>query len=149
MTFFDTLIPTLAAVLLGGAIGLERQTRGHAAGLRTHILVSLAASVFVLASREMTSHSGGDMTRVVQGIAAGVGFIGAGAILKMSQEHEVIGLTSASTIWLAAAVGTACGLREFPLAVTSVVMTVVVLVILQPIEARFDRKQKPSNDQNG
>jgi putative Mg2+ transporter-C (MgtC) family protein len=73
MTFSSVLLPTLAAVFLGGAIGLERQTRGHAAGLRTHILVSLAASMFILAGREMNSHSGGDMTRVVQRIAAGFG----------------------------------------------------------------------------
>ncbi|MEO8268286.1 MAG: MgtC/SapB family protein [Aureliella sp.] len=130
------------AVLLGGAIGLERQIRGHAAGLRTHMLVSLSAAIFVLACETMTANSAAEMTRVVQGIAAGVGFIGAGTILKTHHEHAVSGLTTATTIWLSAAVGTACGLDQYALACTSVLMTVIVLVLLRPIEAYFGKKGK-------
>lgn len=137
---FEYLLPTGISVLLGGVIGLERQIRGHAAGLRTHMLVSLSAAIFVLACETMTVNSAAEMTRVVQGIAAGVGFIGAGTILKTRHEHAVSGLTTATTIWLSAAVGTACGLDQYALACTSVLMTVVVLVVLRPIESYFGEK---------
>ncbi len=142
MNYLDVFIPILAAVLLGGVIGMERQISGHFAGLRTHMLVSLASAMFVLACQESTAQATFDLTRVVQGIAAGVGFIGAGTILKANQEHAVHGLTSASTIWLSAAIGTACGLEQYPLAITSVVMTIVVLVILRPAENYFGKKTK-------
>lgn len=146
MNYFDVLIPTAAAVLLGGVIGFERQVSGHFAGLRTHMLVSLASAIFVLACRELSAESAIDLTRVVQGIAAGVGFIGAGTILKTNEGHEVLGLTSASTIWLSAAIGTACGLGQYPLAITSAVMTILVLVILRPVEDHFGKKAKQEGE---
>lgn len=149
MNYIEAIIPTAAAVALGGVIGMERQISGHFAGLRTHMLVSLASAIFVLACRELTAQSTVDLTRVVQGIAAGVGFIGAGTILKANHEHEVLGLTSATTIWLSAAVGTACGLDQYPLAVTSVVMTIVVLVILRPVEDHFGKKTKQKCKSDG
>jgi putative Mg2+ transporter-C (MgtC) family protein len=136
------LIPLLVAVLLGGVVGIERQLGGHGAGLRTHMIVSMAAALFILASSETTIRASADMTRVVQGIAAGVGFIGAGTILKLSSEHEVKGLTTASTIWLAAAVGTASGLREYFLATTGAMFAVIFLVVLHPIEKYLSRKSK-------
>lgn len=136
------LIPLLVAALLGGVVGVERQIGGHGAGLRTHMMVSMAAALFVVASRDMTGQPNVDLTRVIQGIAAGVGFIGAGTILKLSSEHEVRGLTTASTIWLAAAVGTACGLSEYFLAAAGALFAVIFLVALQPLEKRFDRKLK-------
>src|SRR6516162_6183876 len=88
------------AVVLGGAVGLEREQGGKRAGIRTHMLVSLGAALFTLIGIEV-----GDATRVMQGVAAGVGFLGAGTILKLSEEHEVKGLTTAAGIWLTAAVG--------------------------------------------
>ncbi|WP_372721522.1 MgtC/SapB family protein [Novipirellula sp.] len=142
MTFSSVWLPTVAAVLLGGLIGIERQMSGHSAGLRTHMLVSLASAMFVLACRELTTPLPVDLTRVVQGIAAGVGFIGAGTILKADRKHEVFGLTTASTIWLSAAIGTACGLDEYPLAITSTLLTLVVLVVLRPIESRLLKQRK-------
>ncbi|WP_442511598.1 MgtC/SapB family protein [Novipirellula sp. SH528] len=153
MSYSSVWLPTVAAVFLGGLIGIERQMSGHSAGLRTHMLVSLASAMFVLACSELTSQLPVDLTRVVQGIAAGVGFIGAGTILKADRKHEVFGLTTASTIWLSAAIGTACGLGEYPLAVTSVLLTIVVLVGLRPIEERLLNQRKrvqknadPTND---
>ena len=148
MNYIEAFIPTAAAIGLGGVIGMERQISGHFAGLRTHMLVSLASAMFVLACRELTAQSAVDLTRVVQGIAAGVGFIGAGTILKTKHEHGVLGLTSASTIWLSAAIGTACGLGQYPLAVTSAVMTIVVLVILRPVEDYFGNKAKKNRKTN-
>ncbi|TWT98766.1 MgtC/SapB family protein [Neorhodopirellula pilleata] len=147
MNYFEVLIPTASAVLLGGVIGFERQISGHFAGLRTHMLVSLGAAIFVLACRELSAESTLDLTRVVQGIAAGVGFIGAGTILKTNEGHEVLGLTSASTIWLSAAIGTACGLGQYPLAITSAVMTILVLVILRPVEDHFGKKAKQEREE--
>jgi putative Mg2+ transporter-C (MgtC) family protein len=135
----NQLLPTLAAVVLGGIIGFERQWSGHSAGLRTHMLVSLSAAVFILASQRLAPPSMVDVTRVVQGIAAGVGFIGAGAILKSGKDYEVLGLTSAATIWLAAAMGTACGLREYSLATISAALATIVLLTLRRLEDRFGK----------
>lgn len=138
----EDVIPLLVSVLLGAIVGLERQLRGHGAGLRTHIMVSLASAIFVLITRSITAETPAEMTRVIQGIAAGVGFIGAGTILKLSSEHEVLGLTTASTIWLAAAVGTASGLTEYFVASAGSVLAVVFLVFLRPLEDRFGSKTK-------
>jgi putative Mg2+ transporter-C (MgtC) family protein len=97
------------AMALGGVVGLERQREGKAAGVRTHMLVALGAALFVVAAVE----AGMDrqaLSRVIQGLAAGIGFLGAGTILKLSEEHEVRGLTSAAGVWLTASVGAAVGL---------------------------------------
>ena len=137
------VVALLAAILLGAMVGMERQLVGHGAGLRTHIMVALASALFIVISRKIGDPSDPvEVARVIQGIAAGVGFIGAGSILKLGPEHEVIGLTTASTIWLAAAIGTACGLREFALATSAAVLSIVVLVSLRPIEAHFGKKSK-------
>ena len=75
-----------------------------------------------------------DVTRVVQGIAAGIGFLGAGTILKLSDQLEVKGLTTASSIWLSAALGTAAGLGFYELAVAAMIVTMLILALLRPIE---------------
>jgi len=141
ISFGQDFIPLLAAILLGALVGMERQLVGHGAGLRTHIMVALASALFIVVSRRIGDQTDPvEVARVIQGIAAGVGFIGAGSILKLGPEHEVIGLTTASTIWLAAAIGTTCGLKEFSLATTAAVLSIAVLVLLRPIEDYFDRK---------
>jgi putative Mg2+ transporter-C (MgtC) family protein len=96
------------AAVLGGLIGAQREWAGKDAGLRTHTTVSLAAAAFVLVGVE----AGGaepDVATVIQGIAAGVGFLGAGTIMKKSENEEILGLTTAATIWLTAAIGVAAG----------------------------------------
>src|SRR5437867_8741440 len=89
----------LVASVLGGLVGLERQREHKAAGLRTHMLVALGAAMFTLVplahGMEMA-----DLSRVIQGVATGVGFLGAGTILKLGEEHKITGLTSAASIWL-------------------------------------------------
>ena len=77
------------ASLLGGAIGLERQLHGQWAGIRTHMMVSLGAAIFIIAAITTSPDDSNDVTRVIQGIAAGIGFLGAGAILKLSTEGKV------------------------------------------------------------
>lgn len=128
------LVRLIAATLLGGIVGYERERTGKSAGLRTHMLVSLSSAVFVLGPQE-AGMSPSDVTRVIQGVAAGIGFIGAGAILKGSSEHEIQGLTTAAGIWMTAAVGLAAGLGRLGLAMISVVLAWIILHIL----ARFER----------
>jgi putative Mg2+ transporter-C (MgtC) family protein len=92
---------------LGGLIGADRESMGKAAGLRTHMLVALGAALFVIV---VTAHGvEGDVSRVIQGVAAGIGFLGAGTILKQPEKDQVTGLTTAASIWLTAAIGVAAG----------------------------------------
>src|SRR5665647_941543 len=98
----------LAAAVLGGIIGAQRERVHSAAGFRTHILVAMGAVLLVLGGLE-AGFSNPDVSRVVQGIVAGIGFLGAGTILKLADRGEVHGLTTAATIWVTAAVGVAAG----------------------------------------
>jgi len=120
------------ATLLGGLIGLEREIREQWAGLRTHMMVTIGAALFVAAGAVVAP--GQELTRVIQGIATGIGFIGAGTILKLSEEREIKGLTTASSIWLAGAIGTAAGMALYLIAVTGTVIALCVLAALRPLE---------------
>ena len=115
-----------AAMFLGAAIGIQRELRGKPAGLRTHALVSLSAAIFTLGPLEASMELA-DLSRVIQGIATGIGFIGAGVILKRQSEGEVVGLTTAATIWTATAVGVAVGMGHVVLAAIGVALTWLVL----------------------
>ena len=106
------LVRLAAAAVLGGLIGVERQLDGKRDGMRTHMLVSLGAALFTLVGIESLvggDSKAADISRIVQGVAAGVGFLGVGTIIKLSDQHEVRGLTSAASIWLTAAVGMTVG----------------------------------------
>ena len=116
---------TLAAIL-GGILGYERERKGRSAGVRTHMLVAVGAALFVLGP----SQSGmeiSDLSRVVQGIVQGVGFLGAGAIIIRAGQHKVEGLTTAANIWATAGIGVVVGLG---LEATAVLSTIIVLTIL-------------------
>lgn len=139
MPSLESLGALAAATLLGGVLGLERQLRGRWAGMRTHMIVSLGTAVFVLA---MTSYPGvqsSDVSRVIQGLVTGIGFLGAGTILKRVEKDRVHGLTTAATIWVAAAVGVASGLKLYPLAASTVVLALIVLEVLRALERGLDR----------
>ncbi|MGH7400727.1 MAG: MgtC/SapB family protein [Candidatus Rokuibacteriota bacterium] len=123
-----TIKLALAAVL-GGAMGWERELKGKAAGLRTHMLVAVGAALFVMAPLE-AGVALGDLTRVMQGVAAGIGFVGAGAILKMSDQGQVVGLTTAAGIWMTAAIGLAVGTGRVALPAVGVVIAVIILALL-------------------
>ena len=99
----------MVAATLGGLLGYEREQKGKAAGLRTHMLVALGAALFVLIPQQAGA-SVADLSRVLQGLVAGVGFLGAGAIITGSQKVEAKGLTTAASIWLTAAIGVAAGM---------------------------------------
>src|SRR5512134_3366252 len=120
-------------MLLGAVIGLQREFVGAAAGLRTHMLVALAATIFVLVPPR-AGMSPEDLSRVIQGVATGIGFIGAGAILKLTSEREIQGLTTAASIWMTTAVGVAVGLGRLGVAAMSVALAWVILSVLARVE---------------
>ncbi|MDP3421311.1 MAG: MgtC/SapB family protein [Thiobacillus sp.] len=130
------LVRLSVAMVLGAIIGFQREQYGKPAGLRTHILVAMGCALFVIAAVESGMSSDG-VSRVIQGLTAGIGFIGAGAILKLSQHREIQGLTTAASIWATAAVGVAVGLGLLGLAVLSVVLIWFVLAVLGYLEVRF------------
>ena len=119
---------TLAA-LLGGLLGYERERKGKAAGLKTHMLVALGAALFVLIPLE-AGVSDTELSRIIQGIVTGVGFLGAGAILKSSTEEQVTGLTTAAGIWLTAAIGMTVGLGREATALLSTLFALAVFYLV-------------------
>jgi putative Mg2+ transporter-C (MgtC) family protein len=132
------IIRLTAAMLLGAVIGFQRERTGKSAGLRTHMLVAIGAALFVVGPLE--AGMGEDaLSRVIQGLATGIGFIGGGAILKLTEEHEIEGLTTAAGIWMTAAVGVAAGLGRFGSALLGVAMTWIILGILGRIEFRIEK----------
>lgn len=126
------------AVLLGAALGYERERRDAAAGLRTHMLVALGAALFVLAPLQagMTS---ADLSRVIQGLIAGIGFLGAGAIIRVSDTEEVKGLTTAASIWTTAAIAMVAGLGREVTAVLATALALIILAVIPRIEAHIQR----------
>lgn len=123
----------LVAAALGGLLGWERQATGKAAGLRTHMLVSLGAALFVLVP-ERAGMRLEDISRIFQGITSGIGFLGAGAILKLSQRGRIKGLTTAAGIWLTAAVGMAAGMGKVASALIGAVLALLILAGLRRVE---------------
>ncbi|MFV3415185.1 MgtC/SapB family protein [Pseudomonas nitroreducens] len=114
------------AVLLGGVLGYERESKGKAAGLRTHMLVTMGAALFVMAIREGTTEADA-VSRVIQGIAAGIGFLCAGTILKGNRASDVKGLTTAAGLWLSTAIGISVGLGHSATAVLGTLLALLVL----------------------
>lgn len=120
------VVRLLTAAVLGGMLGLERESKGRAAGLKTHILVSIGSALFVMAPL-LSGIDPGEVTRVMQGIVSGIGFLGAGAIIKLERDERIEGLTTAAGIWMVSAVGMAAGMgmEIMALATTLIALTVV------------------------
>jgi putative Mg2+ transporter-C (MgtC) family protein len=125
----EMILRFLLAAALGAGIGYQRERAGKAAGLRTHILVSSGAALFTLASIYGFSGAVVDISRVAAGVVVGIGFIGAGVILRGQREKEVAGLTTAATIWITAAVGLAAGTGMYLISVIATAVTVGVLFL--------------------
>jgi putative Mg2+ transporter-C (MgtC) family protein len=131
----------LTAALLGSIIGFERELRHKSAGLRTNILISIGSALFTLMSYEFAADvPGADPGRLAAQIVTGIGFLGAGAIIR--RDGGVQGLTTAATVWVNAAVGVAAGGGEYHLAFIATFITIAVLLVLQPIEALIERRFK-------
>ena len=133
------------AALLGGLLGWEREHAGKAAGVRTHMLVAMGAALFVLVAQQ-AGIAPADNSRVLQGIIAGVGFLGAGTILKGDAESQVKGLTTAAGIWLTAAIGVAAGLGREVTAVLSTVLALVVLWAIPAVQSAVGPAKPPQRD---
>ncbi len=122
------IIRLLIAMLLGAVIGSQRERIGKPAGLRTHMLVAMGTALMVIASLEFGMNSDG-LSRVIQGLATGIGFLGAGAILKLHEQREIEGLTTAAGIWVTAGVGIAVGLGRIGVALVGTVLTWITLAL--------------------
>lgn len=131
------------ALLLGAAIGWERERRDADAGLRTHMLVALGAALFVVVPAE-AGMAAEDLSRVVQGIVSGIGFLGAGAVLKSNDEGRIHGLTTAASVWATAAIGMAAGLGREATAVLATVFVLVVLAALRRLSRRIQARARDS-----
>ena len=134
-------IRLILAALLGGILGFEREQKGKAAGLRTHMLVALGAALFVLIPQQAGS-SDADLTRVIQGIVAGIGFLGAGSIIKGSAEEDIKGLTTAAGIWLTAAIGVAAGMGRESTAVLSTILAIIILTVASKFSRFLQSREK-------
>lgn len=133
----------LFAAILGGVIGFEREHRGKPAGMRTHMLVAIGAALFVIVAQSPDGANTGDVSRVIQGLVAGIGFLGAGTILNAKREEEIKGLTTAASIWLTAAIGVAAGLGREATAALSTLLAIGVLAALPWLVGRV----LPPNEQ--
>jgi putative Mg2+ transporter-C (MgtC) family protein len=127
--WLEMILRFLLAAGLGAGIGFQRERAGKAAGLRTHILVSSGAALFTLVSIYGFTGAVVDISRVAAGVVVGIGFIGAGVILRGQREKEVAGLTTAATIWITAAVGLAAGAGMYLISVIATAVTVGVLFL--------------------
>jgi putative Mg2+ transporter-C (MgtC) family protein len=132
------VVRLLTATVLGGMLGLERERKGRAAGLKTHILVSIGSALFVMAPL-LSGISPGDVTRVMQGIVSGIGFLGAGAIIKLERDERIEGLTTAAGIWMVSAVGMAAGMG---MEVIALATTLIGLAVVNTIP-RIMRHEEP------
>jgi putative Mg2+ transporter-C (MgtC) family protein len=132
-----------AALLVGALLGLNRELKDKPAGLKTHSLVSLGAAILTLVGISFAASSmmlGGDaISRVVQGIITGIGFLGGGVILRDDSKRTVYGLTTAATIWLAACLGIACGAGQWGITVVATVAVLIVLLVGEPVERQVRR----------
>ena len=140
-----TILRLIAAIVLGGLVGFEREFRGQAAGLRTHMLVALGSCLFALVVCDVTSDPT-DIAQLVKGVAAGIGFIGGGAILKLAADREIKGLTTAAGIWLTAAIGVAVGVGKPFMAAVATLLSLVVLGIMLRIEKHIQIDPEVGSD---
>jgi len=134
MQMLRVIARLVTAAALGGLLGWERERAGKPAGTRTHMLVALGAALFVLFPVE-EGMAVADVSRVIQGVATGIGFIGAGTILKRTDSDDVQGLTTAASIWLTAAIGLAVGAGHLWLPIVSSVVALIILGVF----GRFTR----------
>ncbi|AKR56604.1 membrane protein [Youhaiella tibetensis] len=144
-------IRLILAALFGGMIGFEREMHREGAGLRTHILIAMAACLFTLLTIELFETFGGspnsraDPIRAVEAVTAGVAFLGAGAIFR--RPHDVKGITTGAGMWLAGAVGLATALGYYIVGFVTAIFAIIVLSVLQALKTRIDSRAAPDQDE--
>lgn len=131
----EILIRVLVALVLGALIGIEREYRGHPAGVRTLAMVSVGSCIFTAAGLFLFPGHATDPTRIAAQVVTGVGFLGAGAIFR--SEDGVKGLTTAATVWVVAAIGMAIGFGLYVIAAGGALLVLIALALIRPIELRF------------
>ncbi len=138
----------VTALIVGTVIGLQRELTHKPAGLRTHLLVALGTSLLVVAAVNANMKSA-DVSRVIQGLITGIGFLGGGTILKLTQEHEIRGLTTAAGIWLTAAASVAAGLGEYADAFIGAFFALIVLAAVGKLGGHsVDPNESESTDRH-
>ena len=137
----EVALRLFAATLIGGCIGLDREVRRKPAGVRTHALVSLGAALVTLVVVRLSPQAEhvDAVSRAIQGIIAGVGFLGGGAILKSSEHDIVHGLTTAASVWLVASLGIACGVGQWIAALIALAFALMILIVGGPIDGLVHR----------
>lgn len=147
---FDYTARLTVAMFMGGVIGLDREARDRPAGLRTHMMTAMAAAIFTILTLDLhetfaaeSPDSNADPIRVIEAVTAGVAFLAAGAIIQGG--GRVTGLTTGAGMWLAGALGVACGMENYSVAVIGLVLATIVLVLLRPIESRLSREKDKSS----
>jgi putative Mg2+ transporter-C (MgtC) family protein len=143
ITDIELIRRLVTAALLGAALGFEREIRQKDAGLRTNILIAVGAALFTLMSIEISGPSG-DPGRIAAQIVTGIGFLGAGAIIRT--DGGIQGLTTAATVWVNAAVGVAAGGGQYHLAFIATGITLAALLVLHPIERTIARRLAPPKE---
>ena len=145
MEIIEVIIRTGVAVLAGGALGLDRDLHGKPTGVRTLGLVGLGSAVAVMAVSD--GHDVSAASRVIQGILTGIGFLGAGVIIRNYQGQQIHGLTTAACAWLTACIGVTCGAGEWRIVLVSLFLAFLVLIVGGPLEkALHSRLSQPGDD---
>ncbi len=145
----DAVIRLTAAAVIGGVIGLDREAHGKPTGVRTMGIVALGSALVVLVSQHLGGTDPAAGSRVIQGVITGIGFLGAGVILRNPTGKRVHGLTTAAMIWLTACIGVACGLGAWPLVGTSVVLAFLLLIVGKPLERALDLRNHHHHEGDG
>jgi putative Mg2+ transporter-C (MgtC) family protein len=140
MSWLEIALRLGSAAIAGAAIGIEREIQHKAAGFRTIAIVCIGAAVATLASVTATADPAA-ASRVLQGVLAGIGFLGAGVIVHQAQTQHVKGLTTAASIWTAAAIGSVCGLGLWKIVLVSTGLVLILLVAARYIERAFNRRE--------
>jgi putative Mg2+ transporter-C (MgtC) family protein len=135
---WEGLIRLFMALACGAVIGLNRDLHRKSAGFRTFGLISVGSAIVALVITQ-TGPDPNAVSRVVQGVLTGIGFLGAGVILHQPTSSRVTGLTTAAAVWLTAGLGLACGLGQFPLALSGLAVALVILIIGRPIELYLEK----------
>ncbi|AXK83404.1 MgtC/SapB family protein [Pseudolabrys taiwanensis] len=144
MSALEITLRLLAAAICGAAVGLNRNFHGKATGVRTLAVVALGSAIAVMAADDVGGD--GDATRAVQGILTGIGFLGAGVIIRGNVAERVHGLTTAASTWLTACLGIACALTDWRLIVPGLALTIVVLMWGGDFEKAVRRRFMPADD---